>query len=205
MALGDNVDGMNPRPLDELLRARWDQFLLFVRWRSAAGLAARRDPEDVVQTAAAAACKRWGQYEQSNMTLEAWFYRLLLDKLLDDHKYHHRKKRNRRLEVAWPDGSSLEYAMGLHAEDTPSDAPPDNDDAEAARVQLRRQIDDTLAALGPKFQTVMVLIHFCELSKAQAAELLGAKAATVRQWYARAREEFRVVWKGKYGEAGAGT
>jgi len=205
MALGDDVGGMTPRPLDDLLLARWEQFLLFVRWRSARGLAARRDPEDVVQDAAVSACKRWDSYERSGLSLEAWFYHVLLDKLLDDHRYHHRKKRNRRLEVAWPDGSSLQYAMGLHAADTPPDAPPDNDDVEAARVRLRRQIDDTLAALGPKFQTVMVLIHFCELGRVQAAELLGAKAATVRQWYARAREEFRETWKAKYGEAGAGT
>jgi DNA-directed RNA polymerase specialized sigma24 family protein len=45
-----------------------------------------------------------------------------------------------------------------------------------------------------------VLIHFGELTKEQAAEVLQIKPGTARQQYARARAQFRMLWKECYGQ-----
>jgi RNA polymerase sigma-70 factor (ECF subfamily) len=194
---GDGPAAVDARPLIELLRERREQFLAFVRWRSAARLAARRDPDDILQAAFISARRRWDDYGRSGMALEAWFYRVLLNTLLDDHDFQTRGRRDFRQELAWPDRSSVQFAAGLQAADTrPSEA--------LARRELRERIERVLAALTPPHQEIMVLIHFAELTKEQAAELLGIDGGTARQRYARARLQFRETWKRLYGEDGFG-
>src|SRR5207302_524492 len=82
--------------------------LTFVRWRSAASLAARRDPEDILQVAFIKAQERWADYERSGMSLEAWFYQIVLNALFDDHDFQSRQQRDYRAEMAWPDRSSVQ-------------------------------------------------------------------------------------------------
>lgn len=183
--------------LADLLREKRDKFLAFVRWRSAAQLAARRDPEDILQAAYITARARWADFERSGMALEAWFYRIVLNALLDDYDFQKRQQRDYRNEMAWPDRSSVQFAVGLQNADTsPSEA--------LGRRELRERIERVLGALPADHQQIMVLIHFAELSKEQAAELLGIEGNAARQRYARARCRFRDVWKTLYGEDGFG-
>ena len=181
--------------LPRLYAEAYPKLLALVRWRSTPGLAAKRDPDDILQSAYLTAQKRWPDYERSGMTFYFWFCRIVLNCLFDDHDYHARHRRDYRAEQAWPDGSSIQAALGVQSPGTsPSDA--------AGRHELQDRIDSVLAVLSPEHQEIMTLIHFGDLSKEQAAEMLGIEGPAARQRYARARAKFREVWKTRFGDDG---
>ncbi len=181
----------------KLLSEKREKFLTFVRWRSPAKLTARRDPEDVLQAAFVSAQRRWKDFEHSGMELEAWFYRIVLNALLDDHDFQTRQRRDCGAELGWPDRSSQQFALGLQNADT-------SPSAALGRREVKERIERVLAALPADQQQIMVLIHYGELSKERAAELLGIESGTARQRYARARIRFRELWKTEYGDEGFG-
>ena len=140
------------RALVELLHEKRDKFLAFVRWRSAAQLAARRDPEDILQAAFLKARERWSDFERSGMALEAWFYRIVLNALFDDYDFQKRQQRDYRNEMVWPDRSSVQFAIGLRNADTsPSEA--------LGRQEHKDRIERVLGALPADHQQIMVLIQ----------------------------------------------
>ena len=163
------------------------------RWRSPAKLAARRDPEDILQAAFVGARRRWEDFGRSGMELEAWFYRIVLNALFDDHDFQTRKRRDCGAEHAWPDRSSQQFALGLRNAGT-------SPNAALGRQEVKERIERVLAALTADQQQIMVLIHYGELTKERAAILLGIDGGTARQRYARARIRFREVWKSAYGD-----
>jgi len=184
--------------LRQLYEEAHGKLLAFIRWRSTPGLAGRRDAEDILQAAYFQAQKRWQDYHNSGMAFYPWFCRLVLNCLFDDHDYHSRHCRDYRAEQAWPDRSSMQMALGLQSPGTsPSEA--------AGRHEIQERIDAILAQLSPEHQEIMTLIHFGELSKEQAAEVLGIAGNAARQRYARARVKFRELWKARYGEDGLPT
>jgi RNA polymerase sigma-70 factor, ECF subfamily len=179
--------------LHQLFEASSDRLLAFLRWRSTPGLAARRDPEDILQNAYLQAQKRWDEYGRSGMAFYPWFCRLVLNCLFDDHDYQSQRQRDYRAEQAWPDRSSVQLALGLeNPGTTPSEA--------AGRRELHAQIDEVLGLLPPDHQEILVLIHFAELTREAAAQILGIAGNTARQRYARARVRFREVWKERFGD-----
>lgn len=184
-------------PLHRLYEQEYARLLTFVRWRSAPALAARRDPEDILQAAFLRARQRWDDFGRSGMAFYPWLCRIVLDCLFDDHDFHARRQRDYRSEQAWPDQSSLQEALGLHA-------PGTSPSVLLGRKELRERIDFVLGLLSPEHQEIMVLVHFAELSKGQAADVLGVEAGTARQRYARARAKFREIWKDHFGQDGLG-
>lgn len=179
-------------PLAALYRQSHARLLAFVRCRSTRGLNGRRDPEDILQSAFLQAQKRWDDFGRSGMAFEPWIFRLILNCLFDDHDYQSRQRRDYRAEVAWPDRSSMQCSLGLAAPGTtPSEA--------VARRDLQARIDQVLGRLAPDHQEILVMVHFGELTKQEAAEVLGIPSGTARQRYARARARFREVWKSCYG------
>lgn len=181
-----------PDALSAHYQEAYPRLLAFVRCRSTQGLAARRDPEDVLQQAFLSARERWADFASTGMAFYPWFCRIVLDRLFDDHDYHASQKRDYRAETGWPDRSSMQFALGLQ---NPITSPSQS----LMRKELKARIDQVLAQLSPAHQEIMVLIHFGELTKEQAAEILQIKAGTARQQYARARAQFRAVWKECYG------
>ncbi len=182
-----------PDTLLALFEKNHARMLAFVRWRSTPALAARRDPEDVLQAAFLRASGRWGSFEKSGMAFRPWFCRVVLDTLFDDHDFHAAQQRDYHAEAAWPDRSSMQLDMGLqNPATTPSKA--------LMRKELREKVDHVLAQLPAKLQEIMVLIHFGELSKAQAARFVGIKSGTARKRYANARMRFREIWIDCYGQ-----
>src|SRR5579871_5626678 len=178
-----NPQGMSA--LQALFEEAYPRLLAFARCRSTPGLAARRDPEDIVQAAFLKARERWTNFPATGFAFYPWFCRIILDRLCDDHDYHASQKRDYRAETAWPERSSMEVALGLQA---PLTTPSQH----LMRKELRARIDHVLGQMSPAHQEIMVLIHFGELTKEQAAEILQIKAGTARQQYARARTQFRL-------------
>ena len=176
-----------------MYQEQYPKLLAFVRCRSSRALAARRDAEDILQVVFLNARERFSDFQKSGMAFYPWLCRIVLDRLCDDHDYHASQKRDYRAETAWPDRSSMQFALGLQNPITsPSEA--------LIRKEMRARIDNVLAKLSPEQQEIVVLIHFGELTKEQAAEILGIKAGTARQQYARARAKFRDIWKECYGQ-----
>lgn len=189
---GDATEPGGPAWLLERLNQHRERFLTFVRWRSTGALVVRRDPEDILQLAFINACERWMDLERSGMALDAWFYRIILNVLFDDHDFHSRQRRDHRLDQTWPDRSSVQAGLGLRNADTsPSEA--------LGRKETKARIERVLEKLPADQQQILVLVHFAELTREQAAELLGIEGATARQRYARARARFRETWKSLYG------
>jgi RNA polymerase sigma factor (sigma-70 family) len=188
----DSSSQHGPDALSTLYEEAYPRLLAFVRCRSTKGLAARRDPEDILQQAFLSARERWAAVANSGMAFYPWFCRIVLDRLFDDHDFHASQKRDYRAETGWPDRSSMQFALGLQA-------PVTSPSQSLMRQELKARIDQVLARMSPAHQEIMVLIHFGELSKEQAAEILQIKPGTARQQYARARAQFRVIWKERYG------
>jgi RNA polymerase sigma factor (sigma-70 family) len=185
-----NCDG--PDSLPFMFEQAYPKLFAFVRCRSTPGLAARRDPEDILQSAFLSARERWGDSAKTGLAFYPWFCRIVLDRLFDDHDYHASQKRDYRAETAWPDRSSVQFALGLQ---DPITSPSQI----LMRKELKARIDCVLGRMSPAHQEIMVLIHFGELTKEQAAEILQIKPGTARQQYARARAQFRQIWKELYG------
>jgi len=195
---GDSTESGGPTWLLDQLNEQRERFLTFVRWRSTGALSARRDPEDLLQLAFINACERWMDLARSGMAIDAWFYRIILNVLFDDHDFHSRQRRDHRLDRDWPDRSSAQVGLGLRNTDTsPSEA--------LGRKETRMRIDRVLALLPADQQQILVLVHFAELTREQAAELLQIEGATARQRYARARARFREAWKSLFGDEDFGA
>ncbi len=180
----------------DVLRAQFvehhEHLLAFVRWRSSAALAARRDPEEVLHDAYLRAHDRWRSFAKSGMAFRPWFIRVLRDTLFDDHDFQGCQRRDYRREVACPGRSSAQFGMGIQN-------PATSASLALARKERREKIDQVLGTLTPRHQEIMVLIHFGGLKTTQAAELLGMTASDAGVLHFRAREQFRVHWIARYG------
>jgi DNA-directed RNA polymerase specialized sigma24 family protein len=76
------------------------KLLAMVRRRSDHRLMPRRDPEDIVNEAFLKAQAGWETFKRSQGKPYPWLYRIVLNHLYDDHDYHSRAQRDRRVEVA---------------------------------------------------------------------------------------------------------
>ena len=194
----------------DALRAQFEEhyakLLAFVRWRSSAALAARRDPEELLHDAYLRAHQRWRSFEKSGMAFRPWFFRVIRDTLFDDHDFQGCLKRDYRREKAFPDRSSAQFEMGIQSPaTTASMALARKEEQQQKREKLRERIDQVLALLTPIQQEIMVLIHFSGLKKTQAAAILGIKPEAARKRYGDAIPRFRELWIERHGEEGLGT
>lgn len=194
--MSSDVSEQVPQASDSLIQVlaeRREAFLRFVRMRATAAHAARRDPDEIVQAAFLAAVGRHAEFDRSGMTAEAWFYRLLNDVVISDHRHHRRERRDDRAETGWPSHSSVQASLGLHADGTsPSDV--------AARREAAERVAGVLAALSPDHQQILTLVDLAELSCAEAAVVVGIDHAAARKRHSRARVQFEVVWGERFGE-----
>lgn len=65
--------------------------------------------------------------------------------------------------------------------------------AAAAPADEGDEVRDAMERLPPELAEVVHLVHWDGFTLAQAAEIIGAPAATVRSRYARAKEDLRVA------------
>jgi RNA polymerase sigma factor (sigma-70 family) len=191
----------SPRDLEMFLQPLCEQrekFLRFVGRRLTARPVARRDPEEILQEAFARALARRAAFATSGMSLEAWFYRVVNDTLIEDHRFHTRQKRDCGAEIGWPDRSSAQFAAGLQDSGT---SPSEVFD----RERLKERVDRVLGELPPDDQEVIILITYVGLSGEAAAEVLGVTSGAVRKRHFHARARFRAAWKKTFGAEGFGV
>lgn len=115
-------------------------------------------------------------------TASAWLYRVARNLVTD----YVRKKRPVTFTVL-KGGKSDDDEEGALDFGAPAEHGPV---AQSYGNELRKHIDDTLAAMSEKFREVLVLVDMQKLTHEQAAKVLNCSVKTVSARLARAREFF---------------
>jgi RNA polymerase sigma-70 factor, ECF subfamily len=143
----------------------------------------RADAEDAVQTAylrAFAAIKGF----EGRSSLSTWLTRIVINEALG-------RKRAASRRRAQLDGSSVtvldDYREKLMRGSTSGTSP----ETEVARIQVRRLLEEAIAALPAGFRLVFVLREIEGMTVEATAEALGLKPATVKTRFLRARRRLQ--------------
>jgi RNA polymerase sigma-70 factor, ECF subfamily len=193
------VDVANLAQLAILFEEHRPKLLAMVLRRSDHRLAARRDPEDIVNEAFIKAQAGWPAFQQSAQKPYAWLYRIVLNCLYDDHDFNSRRRRNRRVEVAFPEHSSMQLAVGLIS---PRSSPSSAVARAEYLVELRKRMAQAMELLKRADREILCM-RFCdELSTEDIAHVLDIAPAAARQRLTRARLNFMDLWKKLFDEEG---
>ena len=173
--------------LGKLFEEHRARLLAMVRRRIDPALAARLDPEDLLEEAFLRAAARWSNYNPEVMSTYTWLYRIAHDCLIEAARQAHAAGRSIRREVPWPESSSVQLGLGLIGSTTsPSEA--------FARAELRERIVWAVGQLKPDDREILAMRHFDELSHQEAAAILGITPDAAMQRYARALRRLRRLW-----------
>jgi RNA polymerase sigma-70 factor (ECF subfamily) len=161
-------------------------------------LAHRVDPDDVLNEAFIAARLRWpsvaAQLQSPSPAFDptsmqyAWLYRLVLDTLIEVYRRHTRQKRDVRLDMPWPDASSLQLGFGLVNQGTsPSEA--------VMRAEVQQNIRRVVALLKEPEREILWMRHNDQLSFREIGAVLSITENTATVRYTRALRRLRVLWQ----------
>jgi RNA polymerase sigma-70 factor (ECF subfamily) len=161
----------------------------------------RIDPSDVIQDAYLEAWSRLESYLRApKMPFFLWLRFLVGQKLVTMHRHHlGAQMRNPGVEVSlykgtFPEATSTALAAQLLGHDTrPSEA--------AIRAEMKIRLQDALNSMDTLDREVLALRHFEQLSRSEAAFMLGISEATLSKRYFRALKRLREVVKNLPGGA----
>jgi RNA polymerase sigma-70 factor (ECF subfamily) len=182
--------------LGRLLDEHRDRLVAAVRRRLDAALAARIDPEAVVNDAYLLARRRWAGFrEGAAASTYAWLYRIARDCLIEAWRRETRGRRDARRDLPWPDDSSVQLGLGLVSPGTsPSEA--------AAREELRQRMQQALGLLREADREILWMRHYDGLTFPEAAEVLGVAENTAAVRYVRALKRLKKLWQGLHPDVG---
>jgi RNA polymerase sigma-70 factor (ECF subfamily) len=147
-------------------------------------LAARIDPEGVVQEAFVRARPRWQMRTTKPDELNAWVYGQVLDRLREVVRGAMGPEHDVDRGLAWPDGSAAPLAEKLIDSRTgPSTA--------LSRAERCDMVRTALMKLDPIDREILALRYFDGLDFAQIGVLLGLKENTANTRALRAAVKFR--------------
>ena len=192
--MNDSVSSLaNLGKMFEEHRAR---LLAMLERRIDPSLSLRVEPEDLLSEAFITARSRWPSVAE-NMQAQssdpsklqfAWLYRLVLDTLIEVYRRHTRQKRDVRLDLPWPDASSIQLGFGLvHQGTSPSEA--------VLRTELQQHVRNIVNLLKEPDREILWMRHTDQLSFNEIGVVLSISenAATVR--YTRALRRLREFWQ----------
>lgn len=189
--LGRILEQYRPRLL-EMLERRIDP-----------SLATRIDPGDVLAEAFLAARNRWPGVEAEMCSPTAvakacnrqyaWLYRLVRDTLIECYRRHTAQKRDLRLDLRWPDASSIQLGYGLIDHGTsPSEA--------LMREELQQQVRRVVSLLRERDREILWMRHNDELSFGEVALILEIHENTAIVRHLRALRRFHELWQTLHSE-----
>jgi RNA polymerase sigma-70 factor, ECF subfamily len=163
-----------------LVTTRNNQRLFRTAWSI---LRHRAEAEDAVQSAYLKAFAAIGSFE-GRSSLSTWLTRIVINEALG----RHRSSKRRRAQL---DGSSVtvldDYRDKLMRGSMSGTSP----EAELARVQIRRLLEQAIAALPKDFRLVFVLREIEDMTVEATAEALDLNPATVKTRHLRARRRLQ--------------
>jgi RNA polymerase sigma-70 factor (ECF subfamily) len=169
------------------------RLLRMVAFRLDSRLQGRIDPADVLQEVFLAASAHRADYlSRRPMPFFLWLRGIAANKLLELHRSHlGTPMRDVRREVSLyrgplPEATSAALAAQLLGRLTrPSEA--------AIRAEAKVRLQEALNGMDPVDREVLALRHFEQLTNAEAAAVLGIKAAAAGKRYLRALERLRGI------------
>jgi len=179
--------------LDAIFQRHRERLLRMVKIRLDRRLQARIDASDVVQDAYVDVMMRLQEYLQNpKIPLFLWLRLVVGDRLLKLHREHlGTQMRDVGREVslyrdALPAASSAALAAQLLGKHTsPTQA--------AVRAERMLRLQEALNCLEPIDREILSLRHFEELTRSEAAQVLGIEEATAAKRYVRALKRLRGV------------
>jgi RNA polymerase sigma-70 factor (ECF subfamily) len=185
--------------LNEIFARNWQRLHRMVQMRLDWRLQGRIDAADVIQEACLEAARRLEDYlRQPSMPVFLWLRFLVGERLMFLHRHHlGMKMRDVRREVALfqealPEASSAALAAQLLGHHTsPSQA--------AVRAEQLLRVQEAVNRLDPLDREIISLRHFEQLSRAEAAAVLGIAEATAAKRYIRAMKRLKSTLAGMPG------
>jgi RNA polymerase sigma-70 factor (ECF subfamily) len=160
------------------------RLLAMIGRRIGSKLAARIDPEGVVQEAFVRARPRWQALTPRPDDLDAWVYAQVLDRFREVVRGALGPEHNVDRDVAWPEGSAAPLAEHLVDSQTgPNTA--------LSREERREVVRAALEKLDPIDREILALRYFDGLNFTQIGAILGLKANTANARALRAAVRFR--------------
>jgi RNA polymerase sigma-70 factor (ECF subfamily) len=177
--------------LDELFARHRDRLRRMVDMRLDWGLRSRLDASDVIQDAYLEVAGRLEEYLRNpTLPLFLWLRLVVGERLTTLHRQHlGTQMRDARREVslyraALPEASSAALAARLLGKHTsPTQA--------AVRAERLLRVQEALNSLDPIDREVLSLRHFEQLSRAEAARVLGIAEAAAAKRYIRALKRLK--------------
>jgi RNA polymerase sigma-70 factor (ECF subfamily) len=169
----------NPAAIDALFERHLPGLVAFVRARAGAGLRAREETLDLVQSACREVLKDLPAVDyRSEGGFRHWLYLAAERKILDRAKFHGRDKRNLGRVRPLSDHEALQLGRGYAGVFTPSGEL-------AAREELER-VEAALDLLSEEHREVILLARIVGLPHAEVASALGKSEVAVRSLLHRA-------------------
>jgi RNA polymerase sigma-70 factor (ECF subfamily) len=177
--------------LDELFARHRDRLRRMVDMRLDWGLRSRLDASDVIQDAYLEVAGRLEEYLRNpTLPLFLWLRLVVGERLTTLHRQHlGTQMRDARREVslyraALPEASSAALAARLLGKHTsPTQA--------AVRAERLLRVQEALNSLDPLDREVLSLRHFEQLSRAEAARVLGIAESAAAKRYIRALKRLK--------------
>ena len=159
-------------------------------------LKSRPDAEEVVQAAYLSAFANIGSFE-GRSSLSTWLTRIAVNEALGRRRADERRRRHLEQEsIAVLDDYREAVMRGSEAE---------RPDAAIAREQIRRLLEQAVAALPDSFRSVFVMREIEGLSGEETAEILNIPLATVNTRLFRGRRRLQEMLAPELGTVLSGT
>ncbi len=185
---GDSKTTLSSLTGDAILAAAFDRLrprlVAMILRRVSSKMAARIDPEGVVQDAFVRARPRWQSLSPQPKDIDAWIYAQVLDRLRELIRGAMGPQRDVDREVGWAEGSAAPLAEYLVDSQTgPTTA--------ASRAERCEVVRAALEKLDPTDREILTFRYFDGLSFAEIGAILGLTENTANKRSIRAAVKFR--------------
>jgi len=171
--------------LGDLFSLHRQRIWRMIRFRMDRRLAARIDPDDVLQEAFLAARTRIDKFlAEPRGSFFVWLRMIALQTLFDQHRHHigaEMRNAARDVRIDQPDSSNTSLCLAAQLAGTltsPSQA--------AAGLEMMQRLEQAIASMAALDQEIIAMRHFEDLTNVESAEALGISPTAASNRYVRA-------------------